>query len=136
MQKTDRSLRMLRRLREMEITIAIDDFGTGQSSLAYLKRFPIDAVKIDKSFVRDLDKRASDAWIVTAVLLLAKQLGLRTIAEGVESEGQLAFLAEHGCEEIQGYLISRPVPATTFEQRFLRARMGMPPLGGWRADSA
>jgi diguanylate cyclase (GGDEF)-like protein/PAS domain S-box-containing protein len=118
-QKTDRSLRMLRRLREMGITIAIDDFGTGQSSLSYLKRFPVDAVKIDKSFVFDIEKHASDEWIVTAVLMLATQLGLRTVAEGVESEAQCAFLGEHGCMDMQGYLISRPVPAAIFEKRML-----------------
>jgi diguanylate cyclase (GGDEF)-like protein/PAS domain S-box-containing protein len=126
MQKTDRSLRLLRRVREMGITIAIDDFGTGQSSLAYLKRFQIDAVKIDKTFVHDIDKHTNDAWIVTAVLLLAQQLGLRTVAEGVETEAQVTFLVQHGCEEIQGYLLSRPVPAATFEQRFLRERIVMP----------
>lgn len=134
-QKTDRSLRMLRRLREMGITIAIDDFGTGQSSLAYLKRFPIDAVKIDKSFVLDIERHASDEWIVTAVLLLAMQLGLRTVAEGVESEAQFAFLAEHGCEEAQGFLISRPVPAPVFEQRFLRTKLAMPLLSARHADA-
>jgi diguanylate cyclase (GGDEF)-like protein/PAS domain S-box-containing protein len=133
-QKTDRSLRMLRRFREMGITIAVDDFGTGQSSLAYLKRFPIDAVKIDKSFVFDIDKRASDEWIVTAVLLLAQQLGLRTVAEGVESHAQLAFLSDHGCEEIQGYLISRPLPAAAFEQRFLQTGMAIPLLAFGRSE--
>ncbi len=126
-QKTDRSLRMLRRLREMGITIAIDDFGTGQSSLSYLKRFPVDAVKIDKSFVFDIEKHASDEWIVTAVLLLATQLGLRTVAEGVETEAQCAFLAEHGCLDMQGYLISRPVPASIFEKRMLAKKPAEPP---------
>lgn len=118
-QKTDRSLAMVNKLRDMGISIAIDDFGTGQSSLTYLKRFPVDAVKIDKSFVFDIERHASDEWIVTAVLMLAQQLGLRTVAEGVESERQLEFLAAHGCMEVQGYLISRPVPGPTFEKRFL-----------------
>jgi len=125
MHKTDRSLRMLRQLREMGISVAIDDFGTGQSSLAYLKRFAIDTVKIDKSFVRDLDGRASDEWIVTAVLLLAKQLGLRTVAEGVESEAQCAVLAKHGCTDIQGFLISRPIPPRLFAEQFLISRRAL-----------
>ncbi len=129
--KTDRSLRMLQQLREMGITIAIDDFGTGQSSLTYLKRFEIDAVKIDKTFICDIDRRSSDEWIVTAVLLLASQLSLRTVAEGVETEAQLAFLAEHGCTDIQGYLVSRPVPASEFEQQFLQSHPGR-----WRSSFA
>jgi diguanylate cyclase (GGDEF)-like protein/PAS domain S-box-containing protein len=119
MQKTERSLRMLQQLRDMGITIAIDDFGTGQSSLTYLKRFPVDVVKIDKSFVLDIERHASDEGIVRAVLMLAQQLGLRTVAEGVETEIQREFLARHGCMDIQGYLISRPLPAPTFEKRFL-----------------
>ena len=122
MQKTDRSLRMLRQLREMGISVAIDDFGTGQSSLGYLKRFAVDTVKIDKSFVRDVDGRGSDAWIVTAVLLLAKQLGLRTVAEGVETEAQRAVLAANGCTDMQGFLISRPIPPRLFAEQFLVAR--------------
>lgn len=126
LQKTNRSMDMLRQLRALGIAIAIDDFGTGHSSLTYLKRFAVDAVKIDKSFVTEMHKHASDEWIVTAILLLATQLGLRTVAEGVETEEQRSLLAEHGCREIQGYLISRPVPAATFAQRFLDAGVQRP----------
>ena len=120
MQKTEHGIRMLRRLRDLGITIAIDDFGTGQASFSYLKRFPVDTVKIDKSFIRDLSKRASDKSIVMAILLIARELKLRTVAEGVEKVEQRDFLREHGCDAIQGYLISRPVPSVTFEALFLR----------------
>ncbi len=120
MQKTEHGIRMLRRLRDLGITIAIDDFGTGQASFSYLKRFPVDTVKIDKSFVRELSERASDKSIVMAILLIARELRLRTVAEGVEKTDQRDFLREHGCDSMQGYLISRPVPAVTFEALFLK----------------
>ncbi|MEK6374715.1 MAG: EAL domain-containing protein [Acidobacteriota bacterium] len=122
MQTSQRAIGMLRDLREMGIAVAIDDFGTGQSSLSYLKRFPVDAVKIDKSFVADLVSGDNDEWIITAVLMLANHLGLRTIAEGVESEEQAAFLARLDCRDIQGYLISTPVDAAAFAARFLTRR--------------
>lgn len=124
MQKTEHGIRMLRRLRDIGITIAIDDFGTGQASFSYLKRFPVDTVKIDKSFVRELSEKASDKSIVMAILLIARELGLRTVAEGVERADQRDFLRRHGCDAMQGYLISRPVPAITFEELFLKAGPG------------
>jgi diguanylate cyclase (GGDEF)-like protein/PAS domain S-box-containing protein len=119
MQRSERSIHMLKRLRDRGISIAVDDFGTGQSSLSYLKEFPVDTVKIDKSFVVDLTRRASDQWIVRAVLLVANQLALRTVAEGVEDEEQCTFLRENGCAEIQGYLVSQPITAQELEKRFL-----------------
>jgi diguanylate cyclase (GGDEF)-like protein/PAS domain S-box-containing protein len=119
MQTTDRSLSTLRHFREMGIAIAVDDFGTGQSSLSYLKRFPVDTVKIDRSFVQDIISGENDEWIITAILMLANHLGLRTVAEGVESEIQSAFLGGHDCREIQGYLISKPIPPDEFAERFL-----------------
>ncbi|HYC61834.1 MAG TPA: EAL domain-containing protein [Thermoanaerobaculia bacterium] len=122
MQTSQRALEMLHELRAMGIAVAVDDFGTGQSSLSYLKRFPVDTVKIDRSFVADLISGDNDEWIITAVLMLANHLGLRTIAEGVETEEQLAFLQGHDCREIQGYLISKPVDADTFAQNFLSRR--------------
>lgn len=99
------------RLHDMGITLSIDDFGTGYSSLSYLKRYKIDKLKIDLSFVRELDHSAQDDAIVRTIINLAHGLGFKTIAEGVETAGQLAYLQTHGCDEIQGYFFSRPVTA-------------------------
>jgi diguanylate cyclase (GGDEF)-like protein/PAS domain S-box-containing protein len=121
-QTSQRALKMLQDLRGMGIAVAVDDFGTGQSSLSYLKRFPVDTVKIDRSFVADLITGFNDEWIITAVLMLANHLGLRTVAEGVETEDQVNFLIGHDCREIQGYLISKPIAANEFAERFLVRR--------------
>lgn len=121
MQTTDRALTMLRRLREIGIAVAVDDFGTGQSSLSYLKRFPVDTVKIDKSFVADLITGENDEWIITAILMLANHLGLRTVAEGVETEQQSLFLLGHDCREIQGFLIDKPLDPVVFAEKYLKA---------------
>ena len=122
MQTSQRALDMLRHFRKMGIAVAVDDFGTGQSSLSYLKRFPVDTVKIDRSFVNDLISGENDEWIITAVLMLANHLGLRTVAEGVETDEQCRFLAGHDCREIQGYLIDKPLEAATFAERWLQRR--------------
>jgi PAS domain S-box/diguanylate cyclase (GGDEF) domain len=124
LQKSDRSIRQLKKLRGMGIRIAIDDFGTGQSSLSYLKDFLVDTVKIDKSFVSGIATSNNDQSIVTAVLLLANELGLRTIAEGVETEEQAAFLKKRGCAELQGFLISYPLPAEFFQGMFMQHPIG------------
>lgn len=105
------SAEVLQRLHELGVRVAIDDFGTGYSSLYYLKRFPVDVVKIDRSFVDGLGTDADDEAIVTAVLSLGHALGLRVVAEGVETEAQLDRLVGLGCDAVQGYLVSRPVPA-------------------------
>jgi EAL domain-containing protein (putative c-di-GMP-specific phosphodiesterase class I) len=120
MKNVEHAIAMLRQLGQMGIEIALDDFGTGYSSLTYLKRFPIDAVKIDQSFVRDLEHDASDATIVSTVIAMAENLHLNVIAEGVETEAQLEFLRQRGCVEYQGYLFSRPVPPDEFA-RVVRA---------------
>jgi diguanylate cyclase (GGDEF)-like protein/PAS domain S-box-containing protein len=101
-------------LKEMGLQIALDDFGTGYSSLSYLKRFPIDTVKIDRSFVRDLTTDADDASIVSAVISMGKRLHMQVVAEGVETPEQLAFLREQSCPEGQGYYFSRPLVAEEF----------------------
>jgi diguanylate cyclase (GGDEF)-like protein/PAS domain S-box-containing protein len=111
MSNVEQTLATLRRLREMGVGIVLDDFGTGHSSLAYLKSFPIDALKIDRTFVSAVPQSRKDAALVTAIGDMARGLSLRVVAEGVETEEQLAFLQERGCEMAQGYLFGAPAPA-------------------------
>ncbi len=101
-------------LHELGVKLAIDDFGTGYSSLSYLKRFPVDYVKIDQAFIRGLHEGSEDAAITRAIIAMAKSLDLKVVAEGVETPEQLALLREQGCDEVQGYLISKPVDASAF----------------------
>ena len=115
MSNPEAAMAVMNRLYEQGIRMSIDDFGTGYSSLSYLKRFKVYKLKIDQSFVRDISEDTDDKAIVTAVINLAKSLGLKTIAEGVETAEQLAFLRHQGCDEIQGYYFSRPLPAGDFE---------------------
>jgi len=110
MRDTAQSVAKMRQLEAMGIALAIDDFGTGYSSLAALKSFPISRLKIDQSFVRDLVGNPDDQAITCAIISLSHQLDMRVIAEGVETEQQRSFLQQHGCDEMQGYLFSRPVP--------------------------
>ncbi len=122
MQDREYAADMLTKIRAAGVAhISVDDFGTGYSSLSYLKRFPIDALKLDKSFVDGLPTDEDDVAIARAVIALAHSLKLRVIAEGVETAEQLAFLRENGCDVIQGYFISRPLPAADFAS-FVRAR--------------
>lgn len=111
MQEPEQAAATLVRLKALGVRLSIDDFGTGYSSLAYLKRFPIDKIKIDRSFIRDLCHDPDDAAIVRMVLGMARELQRTVIAEGVESEAQLGFLLAHQCHEYQGFLCSPPVPA-------------------------
>ncbi|MGC5327658.1 putative bifunctional diguanylate cyclase/phosphodiesterase [Brevibacillus sp. SYSU BS000544] len=110
MQNSETNIAMLRRIREMGIRISIDDFGTGYSSLGYLKRFPIDSLKIDQSFIRDMITNREDAAIATAIISLAHNLNLKVIAEGIETEEQALFLRSQRCNAMQGYLFSPPIP--------------------------
>ena len=105
----------LKYLRKRGVRIAIDDFGTGYSSLSYLQQFPINTLKIDRSFVHDIREDESDASIVNAIVAMARGLNLDLIAEGVENRTQLQYLARHGCSEVQGYIFSRPVPRAVMQ---------------------
>ena len=109
MANAEQAIRVLRQLRQMGVRLAIDDFGTGYSSLVYLKRLPIDTLKIDKEFVGDLTRDPDDEAITATVINMAHTLDLKVVAEGVETEEQLSFLRHHGCDEIQGYWLARPL---------------------------
>ncbi|MDM5180857.1 EAL domain-containing protein [Massilia sp. DJPM01] len=114
MSDVENTITTLRMLKQLGVHLAIDDFGTGYSSLSYLSRFPLDVLKIDQSFVRDIALGTDGAAIVVSIISLAHSLRLKVIAEGVETAEQLAFLREHGCDEVQGYFFSRPVGALEF----------------------
>jgi len=114
LQDVDKTLVELRALKKSGVSLSIDDFGTGYSSLSYLKRFPIDTIKIDRSFVKDLHRDADDAAICAAILAMSTQLGLKVVAEGVETREQLDFLRSHGCHHIQGFIFGKPLSADAF----------------------
>jgi diguanylate cyclase (GGDEF)-like protein len=125
MKRAKSTASILQTLRERGVQVAIDDFGTGYSSLSYLQKFPVDALKVDQSFIRQISAIGDDATLVTAVIGMARSLKLRVVAEGVETLEALAFLRAHDCDEAQGYYFSRPVPS----QRFARLlRTGIPEL--------
>jgi EAL domain-containing protein (putative c-di-GMP-specific phosphodiesterase class I) len=115
MANAERTHQVLNEIQMLGISTAIDDFGTGYSSLAYLKELPIHNLKIDRAFIRDLPDNPTSATIARAIISLAHNLGYRVIAEGVETEAQWAFLQAEGCDEGQGYLLARPMPAEQFE---------------------
>ncbi|MBE9564816.1 MAG: EAL domain-containing protein [Proteobacteria bacterium] len=117
--KTKKSISTLQKLRDLGISLAIDDFGTGYSSLSYLKQLPINKLKIDRSFVSDINEDKDDATLVQAIIAMGKSLNLRLIAEGVEQVSHETFLIDHGCDYAQGYLYSKPVPAEAIENMLI-----------------
>jgi EAL domain-containing protein (putative c-di-GMP-specific phosphodiesterase class I) len=116
MRNVDDTTACMKRFRAAGVTLSIDDFGTGYSSLGYLRQFPVDALKIDRSFVKDLHTSDDDAAICAAIIAMARELKLKVIAEGVANVEQLEFLRKHGCDQVQGYLISEPIPVAKLEQ--------------------
>lgn len=122
MEDPENTFEILSTLKEMGVGLAIDDFGTGYSNLNYLKRFPVNRLKLDRSFVRDITSDPDDLAIARAVIAMAHSLRLSIIAEGVETDGQLSLLAQNGCDEVQGYLFSRPVDADTCAQYLREGR--------------
>jgi EAL domain-containing protein (putative c-di-GMP-specific phosphodiesterase class I) len=115
------AIEKMREIKAMGVELAVDDFGTGYSSLSYLKQMPVDRLKVDQSFVRDIPGSDDDCAIVRAILAMAANLDLEVIAEGVESAAQEDFLRAEGCHEIQGYFLSPPISADSFYERFLSA---------------
>jgi len=119
MNDTKETIAILNKLKKAGTSLAMDDFGTGYSSLSYLNRIPVDTLKIDRSFVMDLEVNKENAAICSAIIAMAHALNLLVIAEGVENEAQKEFLFQQKCDQIQGYLISKPLSAETFENAFL-----------------
>ncbi len=119
MDHPETKLEGLKELKAMGLRLSIDDFGVGYSSLSYLRRFPIDELKIDKSFIDEVETDEDSAAIVVAIIAMAKSLGLTVVAEGVETRGQLDFLRARKCEECQGFLFSKPLPAGEFARTWL-----------------
>ena len=111
MEDANQNIATLHEIKDMGVKLSVDDFGTGYSSLSYLKRFPLDELKIDRSFLVELGSDPDDAAIVTAIIAMAHSLGLRVVAEGVETRTQLSFLNKKGCDQCQGYLFSKPIGA-------------------------
>lgn len=123
MDAPEQVIAIVRQLCDLGVQLSIDDFGTGYSSFSYIQRLKVHKLKIDQSFVRDLDNDANDRAIVSAIIRMAQALGMQTTAEGVETDGQLEFLRSQGCDEGQGYLFSRPLAADAFEA-YLREHLG------------
>src|SRR5215467_3323202 len=118
-QNTERAGRVLGEIKRLGVRLAIDDFGVGYSSLSHLKRFPIDTLKVDRSFIRDIPQDPEDKAITEAIIAMGKSLNLTVVAEGVETGEQQSFLRDHACDEMQGFYFSKPIPAVEFAQ-FLR----------------
>jgi EAL domain-containing protein (putative c-di-GMP-specific phosphodiesterase class I) len=118
------TIRTLQQIRAMGIDISVDDFGTGYSSLNYLKRFPINKLKIDRSFMRGIAENVEDAAIVAAIINLGHSLHMDIVAEGVEQASQMQVLKAHDCDLLQGFYFSQPIPAEAFAERYLNAPEG------------
>jgi diguanylate cyclase (GGDEF)-like protein/PAS domain S-box-containing protein len=127
MKRPDLAASILKNLRNKGIVVSVDDFGTGYSSLSYLKKLPLDILKIDQSFVHQLNENSDDAAIACAIISMGKSLNLRIIAEGVETPEDLEFLRAHGCDEVQGFYFSRPVPAEQFSRLLIQPPFHMTP---------
>jgi EAL domain-containing protein (putative c-di-GMP-specific phosphodiesterase class I) len=121
-QNAERAGRVLTEIKKMGARLAIDDFGVGYSSLTHLKRFPIDTLKVDRSFIRDLPQDLEDKAITEAIIAMGKSLNLTVVAEGVETQEQQTFLQDHACDEMQGFFFSKPIPGDAFAE-LLRQRV-------------
>ncbi|NJD05714.1 MAG: EAL domain-containing protein, partial [Methylococcaceae bacterium] len=126
MDSTEASIKRLNEIKQTGIQLSIDDFGTGYSSLAYLKRLPIDKLKIDQSFTREIPQDPNNSAIASAIISLGHELGLKVIAEGVETEAQLRYLKAQQCDEIQGYLFSPPLGAAEMAELLARRNLKVP----------
>jgi EAL domain-containing protein (putative c-di-GMP-specific phosphodiesterase class I) len=129
MSNVEQAIAKLREIKGMGVRLAIDDFGTGYSSLAQLKRFPIDTLKVDRSFIRDIPENSEDKAIAEAIIAMGRTLGVTVVAEGVETAEQQKFLSGRGCEEMQGYYFSKPSHADQFA-RLLRGAAPSASAGG------
>jgi EAL domain-containing protein (putative c-di-GMP-specific phosphodiesterase class I) len=119
MHDLEETVATVRKIKDAGISLAMDDFGTGYSSLSYIQRFPLDVLKIDRSFVKDLEFNKDNAVICNTIIAMAHNLGLKVIAEGVETQAQFDYLRDHGCDQIQGFFFSKPLPAEQLEEKLL-----------------
>jgi EAL domain-containing protein (putative c-di-GMP-specific phosphodiesterase class I) len=126
MENGEKSIEILNRLKNLGVQLAIDDFGTGYSSLSYLHRLPFDSLKIDRSFVMGVGERGENSEVLQTIISLAKNLKMRTFAEGIETASQLAVLKNLGCDYGQGYLMSKPLPADAMEKLLYQKRDWLP----------
>uniref|UniRef100_UPI0036F313C9 EAL domain-containing protein n=1 Tax=Shewanella phaeophyticola TaxID=2978345 RepID=UPI0036F313C9 len=124
----EQAIKVMQQLAKMGVSLALDDFGTGYSSLSYLKRFPINCLKIDKTFVDDIDKSDRDLKMVDSIITIAHNMGLSVVGEGVEQTAQLNILKALNCEEIQGYIYSKPIKETDFEAMLTADKLKHEPL--------